>query len=52
MKNKDFRIQMLKQEQEKRQAGDESTADLYRAVRNHFNNFNQGRELPLKRVTG
>ena len=32
MKDKDFYKQMRTQEQEKRSAGDESTADLYRAT--------------------
>lgn len=51
MKNKDFYKQMQLQEQEKRSAGDESTADLYRAVRNHFKNFNGDRELSLRDMT-
>ena len=51
MKNKDFYKQMRLQEQEKRAAGDESTADLYRAVRNHFELFNGGEALALKDVT-
>ena len=51
MKNKDFYKVMRVQEQEKRAAGKESTADLYRAVRNHFKDFNKGRELSLKEVT-
>lgn len=42
---------MRLQEQEKRSAGDESTADLYRAVRNHFIHFNGGLEPGLKDVT-
>ncbi|MFV0583363.1 MAG: tyrosine-type recombinase/integrase [Parabacteroides gordonii] len=51
MKNKDFYKQMKIQEQEKRAVGDESTADLYRAVRNHFMNFNDNQELLMKDVT-
>lgn len=51
MKHKDFCKQMRLQEQEKRSAGDESTADLYRAVRNHFIHFNGGLEPGLKDVT-
>lgn len=51
MKNKDFYKQMVLQEEEKRAAGDESTADLYRAVCNHFRNFSGRRELSLKEVT-
>lgn len=51
MKNKDFYKQMKLQEQDKRSAGDESTADLYRAVRNHFENFNGDGSLSLKDVT-
>lgn len=51
MKNKDFYKLMRLQEQEKRSAGDESTADLYRAVRNHFICFTGKRELSLKEVT-
>ncbi|WP_293717218.1 phage integrase SAM-like domain-containing protein, partial [uncultured Parabacteroides sp.] len=51
MKNKDFYTQMKLQGQEKRSAGDESTADLYRAVRNHFICFNGKREFSLKEVT-
>ena len=51
MKNKDFYTQMKLQEQEKRSAGNESTADLYRAVRNHFKNFNGKSELSLREVT-
>ena len=51
MKNKDFYKSMRLQEQKKRSAGNESTADLYRAVRNHFKNFNGKSELSLKEVT-
>lgn len=51
MKNNDFCKQMRLQEQEKRSAGKESTADLYRAVRNHFMQFSGRSELPLKEVT-
>ena len=51
MKHKDFCKQMRLQEQEKRSAGDESTADLYRAVRNHFMLFTGRSELLLKDVT-
>lgn len=51
MKNKDFYKLMRLQEREKRSAGDESTADLYRAVRNHFKDFCGGSELPLKEIT-
>ena len=51
MKHKDFCKQMRLQEQEKRSAGDESTADLYRTVRNHFIHFNGGLEPGLKDVT-
>ncbi|WP_293715572.1 site-specific integrase [uncultured Parabacteroides sp.] len=51
MKNKDFYTQMKLQEQEKRSAGSESTADLYRAVRNHFQHFNKERELSLGDIT-
>lgn len=36
MKNKDFCMLMLEQEKQKRSHGDDSTADLYRASRNHF----------------
>ena len=39
MRNKDFCILMLEQEKQKRSNGDESTADLYRASRNHFAAF-------------
>lgn len=51
MKHKDFCKQMRLQEQEKRSAGDESTADLYRTVRNHFIHFNGSTEVALKDVT-
>lgn len=51
MKNKDFNKLMKLQELEKRQSGHESTADLYRAVRNHFERFNGGRALALAAVT-
>lgn len=51
MKHKEFHKLMSLQEQEKRAAGDESTADLYRAVRNHFNNYNHGREFFLADMT-
>ena len=51
MKKRDFYGQMLVQEEEKRSCGDESTADLYRAVRNHFMCFSGGKELCLKDVT-
>ena len=51
MKNKDFCKQMYLQEQEKRSVGDESTADLYRAVRNHFIHFNGNSEVGLKDIT-
>lgn len=36
MKKRDFYGQMLLQEEDKRSYGDESTADLYRVVCNHF----------------
>lgn len=39
MRNKDFCRLMLEQEKQKRSSGDESTADLYRATRNHFDVF-------------
>lgn len=39
MKNKDFCKLMLEQEMQKRSNGDESTADMYRASRNHFVRF-------------
>lgn len=39
MRNKDFCRLMLEQEKQKRSSGDESTADLYRATRNHFAAF-------------
>ena len=39
MRNKDFCRLMLEQEKQKRSNGDESTADLYRATRNHFATF-------------
>ena len=51
MKKRDFYGQMLLQEEDKRSCGDESTADLYRAVRNHFMCFSGGKELCLKDVT-
>lgn len=51
MKNKDFYKLMHLQEQEKRSAGSESTADLYRAVRNHFRNYNRDREFSLADMT-
>lgn len=51
MKHETFSKQMRWQEQEKRSAGDESTADLYRTVRNHFESFMGGGELSLKDVT-
>ena len=51
MKHKDFCKHMRLQEQEKRSAGDESTADLYRAVRNHFIHFNGSPEVRLKDIT-
>lgn len=51
MKNKNFYGQMKLQEQEKRSAGNESTADLYRVVHNHFKSFNANRELSLRDVT-
>lgn len=51
MKNKDFYKQMKLLEQEKRSVGNESTADLYRAVRNHFTNFNNGHEVSLNEIT-
>lgn len=51
MKHKDFHKQMRLQEQEKRTAGDESTADLYRAVRNHFKDFNRDRDFLLIDMT-
>ena len=51
MKKRDFYRQMLLQEEDKRSCGDESTADLYRAVRNHFMCFSGGKELCLKDVT-
>ncbi|WFE83273.1 tyrosine-type recombinase/integrase [Parabacteroides chongii] len=51
MKKRDFYGQMLLQEEDKRSCGDESTADLYRAVRNHFICFSGGKELSLKEVT-
>ena len=51
MKKRNFYGQMLLQEEDKRSCGDESTADLYRAVRNHFMCFSGGKELSLKDVT-
>lgn len=51
MKNKDFYKEMELQEEKKRSAGDESTADLYRAVCNHFKRFNGNREFLLKDLT-
>lgn len=51
MKNKDFYKEMALQEREKRTAGEESTADLYRAVCNHFKRFNGDRALLLSDVT-
>lgn len=39
MKNKDFCKLMVEQEKQKRSNGDESTADLYRASRNHYARF-------------
>lgn len=51
MKNKDFGKWMRRQEQEKRAAGYESTADLYRAARHHFERYNEGRKVTLKDVT-
>lgn len=52
MKRKDFCRQMATQEQEKRKCGDASTADLYRAVRNHFEHFTGGKDLSHKELTG
>ena len=51
MTHKDFYKLMCSQEKEKRSSGEESTADLYRAVRNHFNNYNHGREFSLSDMT-
>lgn len=51
MKKRDFYGQMLLQEEEKRSCGDDSTADLYRAVRNHFKSFSGDKGLSLKDVT-
>lgn len=51
MKHKDFYKLMSLQEKEKRSAGDESTADLYRAVRRHFKNYNRDREFFLSDMT-
>ena len=51
MKHKEFHKLMSLQEKEKRSAGDESTADLYRAVCNHFKDYNRGRELFLTDIT-
>lgn len=44
MEKNDFYELMREQEKKKRQAGAESTADLYRAVRNRFLRF-CGRKL-------
>ena len=43
MKKRDFYRQMLLQEEDKRSCGDESTADLYRAVRNPIICFTGGK---------
>ena len=51
MTQKDFHKQMCLQEKEKRSSGNESTADLYRAVRNHFKNYTHGREFALNDMT-
>lgn len=51
MNNKDFCKEMLLQEQAKRAAGNESTADLYRAVRNHLRCFCREGKLLMKDVT-
>lgn len=51
MKRNDFSELMKEQEQRKRMAGAESTADLYRAVRNRLVCFFDRKELLLKRVT-
>lgn len=51
MKHKEFHKLMSLQEKEKRSAGDESTADLYRAVRKHFKDYNRGREFFLTDMT-
>lgn len=53
MKNKDFCMLMLEQEKQKRINGDESTADLYRASRNHFVSFikEKGKTILLSDVT-
>lgn len=53
MKNKEFCMLMLEQEKQKRSNGDESTADLYRASRNHFASFikEKGKTILLADVT-
>ncbi|WP_293713766.1 site-specific integrase [uncultured Parabacteroides sp.] len=51
MKHKEFYKLMSLQERDKRSAGDESTADLYRAVRRHFKDYNRGREFFLTDMT-
>lgn len=51
MKTKDFYELMEEQERRKREAGAESTADLYRAVRNRFYRFCEGRRMSLKKMT-
>lgn len=45
MKNRDFCMEMLEQEKRKRSNGDESTADLYRAARNHFGRFIREKQM-------
>lgn len=50
MKNKDFCKQMSAQEQEKRYNGNEGTANLYRAARNHFAGFIGSKVMTLKEI--
>ncbi|MCD8268768.1 MAG: phage integrase SAM-like domain-containing protein [Parabacteroides sp.] len=42
---------MYEQEQQKRECGDDGTANLYRAARNHFTNFAGSKTITLKGVT-
>lgn len=51
MKKKNFYKQMEIQEHEKRAASTNSTADMYRTVRNHFKCFNEDEEFDLKDMT-
>lgn len=51
MKHIDFYEEMKVQERNKREAGAESTADLYRAVRNRLKRFCGTEKLPLAKVT-